>query len=130
MEIEQIQKNNYVHIQPAGSLEVCQVIGVHNQVTVASINLPFENLQFDPADIIPIPLTEFWLKELNFEEVTGNPAQGKAFVRNGVTVTLPTTPGEAMQVSQSGTTGAETISHVHQLQNYYTAQTGETVSLP
>lgn len=84
MEIEQIQKNNYVHIQLAGALEICLVVGVNDQVTVTSINDPFENLQFDPSDILPIPLTEFWLKELAFEVVTDAAAAenaAKTFVR-------------------------------------------------
>ena len=125
MEINQIQKGNYVHIQPAGSLEICQVIGVHEQVIVASINDPFENLHFDPADIIPIPLTALWLKELGFEEVGG---EGHTFGHNGVTVKGQ--EKDVFEVSKNGYSDTTAVTCVHELQNYYTDVTGETVSLP
>jgi len=135
MEIEQIQKNNYVHIQLAGALEICQVVGVHDQVTVASINDPFENLQFDPADILPIQLTEFWLKELDFEQITDASVSGnavKTFVRNGVMVTCEKVQEgkHHIQVKQDGQENGVTISHVHELQNFYAAVKDEVISLP
>lgn len=125
MEINQIQKSNYVHIQPAGSLEICQVIGVHEQVIVASINDPFENLHFNPADIIPIPLTALWLKELGFEEVT---SASHTFERNSVTVKGQ--EKDVFKVSKNGDSDTTAVTYVHELQNYYTEVTGETVSLP
>jgi hypothetical protein len=125
MEINQIQKGNYVHIQPAGSLEICQVIGVHEQVIVASINDPFENLHFDPTDIIPIPLTALWIKELGFEEVTG---ASNTFGHNGVTV--KGLEKDVFEVSKNGDSDTAAVTYVHELQNYYTGITGEAVSLP
>lgn len=133
MEIEQLQKSNYVHIQLAGALEICQVVGVHDQVTVASINHPFENLHFDIADIKPIPLTEFWLKEFSFEE-TGTPAtnSGKTFARNGVVVTCEKTQDNKhhIEVKQEGQESTISINFVHELQNYFAAVNEEEISLP
>jgi len=135
MEINQVQKNNYVHIQLAGALEICQVVGVHDQVTVASINDPFENLQFAPSDILPIPLTEFWLKELGFEAVTDaavTSGASKTFVHNGIVVTCEKVQDgkHNIQVKQDGQENAVTITSVHELQNYYAAVKDEVISLP
>jgi hypothetical protein len=134
MEIEQVQKNNYVNIQLAGALEICQVVGVHDQVTVASINDPFENLQFNLSDIKPIQLTEFWLKELGFEQSTGASVMSneKVFARNGVIVTCQKLQDDKhmINVKQEGQENGLTISHVHELQNYYTAVKEEVISLP
>ena len=135
MEIKQVQKNNYVHIQLAGALEICQVVGVNHQVTVVSINDPFENLQFDPSAILPIPLTEFWIKELSFEEITDLSTTGdaeKTFERNGIIVTCEKAQEgrHNIQVKQNGQANRVTISHVHELQNYYTAVKDEVISLP
>lgn len=134
MKTEQFQKGNYVHIQLAGALEICQVIGVHDQVTVASINDPFENLQFDLADLQPIPLTEFWLKELSFDEVKDGSAadSAKTFERNGIVVTCQKTDGEksVIRVGQHGQEVLETIQSVHQLQNFYMAAKSELINLP
>jgi hypothetical protein len=135
MEIKQVQKNNYVHIQLAGALEICQVVGVNDKVTVASINDPFENLQFDPLSILPISLTEFWIKELSFEEVTDSSITGdtkKTFVRNGVLVSLQKDEQgkNIIYAKQNGQQSSETIEYVHELQNYYMALKNEAISLP
>lgn len=135
MEINQVQKNNYVHIQLAGALEICQVVGVQNQVTVASINDPFENLHFDPSDILPILLTSFWLKELGFEEVTDAAVASdaaKIFVHNGIIVTCEKVQDgkHNIQVKQDGQENALTITYVHELQNYYAAVKDEVINLP
>jgi hypothetical protein len=136
MELTKIQKDNYVHIQPAGALEICRVVGIGSEVTVASINDPFVNLQFSEDGIIPIALTEFWLKELSFVNATEDKGFAipvfKAYTRNGVTVKFEQAADGSSEiyVRTNEGEGAERISYVHELQNFYTLKTSETLSLP
>ncbi|WP_345950179.1 hypothetical protein ABDD95_01725 [Mucilaginibacter sp. PAMB04274] len=136
METDKIAVNNYVHLQAAGALEICRVLGVGDQITVASINDPFANLQLQPAEVAPIPLTDLWLLELNFTQAPGDqnfaiPTQ-KKFTRNGITVSLQPTDAdvEEITISSEANNNSQTIKYVHELQNYVTSHTSEVLSLP
>lgn len=93
------------------------------------LKLDNENVDFDETDIIPIPLTEGWLRKFNAESYfTSDPQEtqsSKAFKFGDIKIHMCNEDVEEFMFESFEFVKIKTV---HQLQNLYFALTGEELT--